>query len=197
MATSKLTQLAQQFSDAQLKVMSSDSLTWMKKKIAEIRSPAFIAAQMNNEKFRRTNRITPGKLFCFYYDPKGKTDLPYYDIFPMTLVLEQYPDGFLGLNLHYLPYNYRVAFLKKLMDYAVLDKENEVQRLRITYDILSVSKRLKEFKPCIKKYLYGHVKSHILAIQPEEYQIAALLPLQRFQKANSGEVWSESIQKIG
>lgn len=196
MAISKLTKLGQEFSESNMKVMGDDSVRWMKKKIAEIRSPAFISGQMANEKSRKTTRLQIGRLYGFYYDPKTKDNLPYYDLFPMVLVLDTQGDGFMGLNLHYLPFNYRVAFLKKLMKYAVLGQDNEVERLRVSYDILSASKRLKEFKPCLKKYLYGHVKSNLLAIQPEEYQIAALLPLQQFRKATDGHVWTESLQGL-
>lgn len=196
MATSKLTKLAEEFSRTSMTMMGDDSIRWMKKKIAEIRSPATISTQMANEKSRKTDKLSIGRLYGFYYDPKTKDNLPYYDLFPMVLVLDTHSDGFMGLNLHYLPFNYRVAFLKKLMKYAVLGEDNEVERLRISYDILSASKRLKEFKPCLKKYLYGHVKSRLLAIQPEEYQIAALLPLQQFHKATPAHVWTESLQGI-
>jgi hypothetical protein len=196
MAISKLTQLGQEFSESNMKVMGDDSIRWMKKKIAEIRSPSSISSQMASEKSRKSSNLKVGCLYAFYYDPKGKTDLPYYDIFPMVLVLDVHDDGFMGLNLHYLPFSYRVAFLKKLMNYAVLGADNEIQRLRVSYDILSASKRLKEFKPCLKKYLYGHVKSKLLAIQPEEYQIAALLPLQQFRKATASQVWTESLQGL-
>jgi hypothetical protein len=40
---------------------------------------------------------------------------------PMVLVLDRYNDGFLGLNLHYLPFQYRIAFLGKLMKFADLN----------------------------------------------------------------------------
>jgi len=196
MATSKLTKLGEEFAKTGFKPMGDDSLRWLKNKIAEIRSPAFISAQMANEKSRKATNLQVGRLYGFYYDPKGKSDLPYYDIFPMVLVLDTHDDGFLGLNLHYLPYQYRVAFLKKLMNYAVLGQDNEIERLRVSYDILNASKRLKEFKPCLKKYLYGHVKSRLLAIQAEEYQIASLLPLQQFRKTTAGHVWAESIKGL-
>jgi len=196
MATSKLTKLGEEFAKTGFKPMGDDSLRWLRNKIAEIRSPAFISAQMANEKSRKASKLSIGRLYGFYYDPKGKESLPYYDTFPMVIVLDTHDDGFMGLNLHYLPYQYRVAFLKKLMNYAVLGQDNEIERLRVSYDILNASKRLKEFKPCLKKYLYGHVKSRLLAIQSEEYQIAALLPLQQFRKTTAGHVWAESIKGL-
>ena len=198
MIKSKLTTIAEERSEQEFQRLSKDSLAWMKKKIEEIRAPEAIriARDMTKESFRRTTSIKMGMLYSFYYDPKGKAEMPYYDRFPMVIILDKYQDGFLGLNLHYLPYRYRVAFLKKLFQYATLNKDDEIKRLRVTYEILTASKRFREFQPCIKRYLYGHVKSRILTIQPNEWETASLLPLQQFKKAKPTQVWQDSIQEI-
>lgn len=192
---SKLTQLANA-RPADMQIGSKKSLEWLSQKIAELRGTSNIPAGMSRERFRQVDSFRLGKLYCFYYDPKGKESLPYYDRFPMVLAIEKYNDGFLGLNLHYLPFNYRLAFLGKLLKFAVQGEPGEIDRLRVTYDILVASKRLKEFRPCIKRYLSGHIQSKILAIQPNEWDIAAFLPLQQFRGAKSQEVWQESLEQI-
>jgi len=194
MPTSKLTQLARQKSAAQLQSMSRDSYRWMMKKIGELSNPTGIASVIARED--RGNHFYNGGLYFFYYDPKTKADLPYYDRFPLVLVLDIQSDHFTGLNLHYLPIRYRIAFLDKLMDFAVLDKNNEIQRMRVSYEILNASRQFKEFKPCFKKYLMGHVQSKILAVQPNEWEVAAFLPIQQFRKASANKVWQESLQEI-
>jgi hypothetical protein len=193
---SKLTKLAQEKSAAKLQTLSRQSYDWMKQKVAQLRNPAGVARDISREGFRTGGRFITGGLYFFYYDPKTKDDLPYYDIFPLVLVLQKEPDGFLGLNLHYLPVQYRVAFLDKLMGYATLNDQDEIKRMRVTYDILSASKRFKEFKPCIKKYLYGQVQSKILTVQPNEWEVAVFLPLQQFRKAPAPKVWQESLEEI-
>ena len=193
---SKLTQLAQQKTAAELQTMSREAMDWLMKKLADIRNPSTIPGGMSREKFRQTNQFMLGGLYCFYYDPKTKADLPYYDVFPLTLVLERYNDGFLGLNFHYLPLRYRLAFMSKLLDFATYDSKNDIQRLRVTYDILSASKRLKEFKPCIKRYLTNQIQSRMLAIQPNEWDVAAFLPIQQFKGARANKVWQESVEEI-
>jgi len=193
---SKLTLLTQQKSAAQLQSMTQQSYKWLMKKVAEIKNPSYIASGIKRETDRNANRLINGGLYCFYYDPKTKDDLPYYDKFPLVLILEKYPDGFLGLNLHYLPIKYRVAFLDKLMDYAVYNEENEVKRLRVTYDILSASKRFREFKPCVKRYLYPHVKSKILTIHPNEWDVAVFLPMYQFKGEKVNKIWQESVDEI-
>ena len=110
--------------------------------------------------------------------------------------LERYSDGFLGLNIHYLPLRYRVLFMKKLLNLAIYNDEDEIKRIRITYQILEASKRYKEFRPCIKRYLYPHIKSRILAVQPNEWDTAIYLPVQQFKKAPANKVWKESVEEI-
>ena len=192
---SKLTQLANA-RPADMQMGSKKSLEWLSQKIAELRGTSNIPAGMSRERFRQVDNFRLGKLYCFYYDPKGKESVPYYDRCPMVLAIEKYNDGFLGLNLHYLPFNYRLAFLGKLLKFAVQGEPGEIDRLRVTYDILVASKRLKEFRPCIKRYLAGHIQSKILAIQPNEWDVAAMLPLQQFKGAKAQEVWQESLEQI-
>jgi hypothetical protein len=193
---SKLTKLAQEKSAAQLQSQTQQSYKWLLQKVAEIRNPSYIAPGIKRETERNTNQLIKGGLYCFYYDPKTKDDLPYYDKFPLVLILEKYSDGFLGLNLHYLPIKYRVAFLDKLMDYAVYNADNEVKRLRVTYDILTASKRFLAFKPCVKRYLHSHVKSKILTIQPNEWDVAVFLPMHQFKGEKPNKIWQESVDEI-
>lgn len=193
---SKLTTLTQQKTAAQLQSMTQESYKWLLKKIAELRNPSSIPAGIKRENWRNANRLILGGLYCYYYDPKTKDDLPYYDRFPLVLVLERYNDGFLGLNLHYLPVKYRIAFLDKLMGYASYNDEDEVKRMRVTYDILNASRRFREFKPCIKRYLTTHIKSRILTIQPGEWDVAVMLPMHQFKGAKPQQVWQESVNDI-
>lgn len=193
---SKLTQLAQEKTGMQLQSMSQESFKWLGQKIAALRNPGLIPSAMSREDFRKVNRFAIGGMYFFYYDPATKDDLPYYDRFPLVLMLQRYDDGFLGLNLHYLPLKYRVAFMDKLMDYAALTQENEIKKIRITYDILNASKRLKEFRPCVKRYLTSQIQSKILMVQPNEWDIAAFLPIHQFKKARAQTVWEDSIDQI-
>jgi len=190
-----LTQLAQEKSAGELKTMSNESLKWLMAKIADVRGVR-VAKSISNEKVRQVNKFILGGLYCFYYNPKGRMDLPYYDQFPMVLALEKYNDGFLGLNFHYLPIKYRVVFLDKLMNFAMMGDAGEIMRMRVTYDILTASKSLKLFKPCVKRYLSSHIQSKILTIQPNEWDIAALLPLQQFKGATAPEVWQDSVDEL-
>ena len=135
-------------------------------------------------------------MFFFKYDAKGKAYLPKYDKFPLVMPLKRESDGFIGLNLHYLPLRYRIAFMRKMLPFAVYDENDEIKRVRITYEILSAAKRYKEFRPCLKRYLTSQMRSRVLAVMPEEWDVALMLPVQQFKKAKPQEVWQDSINEI-
>lgn len=202
MATkSILTTLSDEKLAAQYNTMSRESLNWLLKRIQDLRNPANLARPLTREKHRYTRpsdrqKFLMGGLYYFYYDPKTKDDLPYYDKFPLVMPLKRDPEGFIGLNFHYLPLRYRITFMKKLMNLAIYNDEDEIKRIRITYPILDSSSRFKEFRPCIKRYLYTNIKSRILAVQPQEWDVALYLPIQQFKKAPVKTVWQESLQEI-
>jgi hypothetical protein len=196
-----LTSLSEQKSALEMQTMSRESVIWLAKQVAELRNPGRLVVPITKEKkrfTRPTNRqkFLMGGLYFFVYDPKTKEQLDYYDRFPLVMPLKRYDDGFLGLNLHYLPVKYRLVFMRKLMPLAIYNDEDEIKRIRITYEILEASKRYKEFRPCIKKYLYPHVKSRILAVEPQEWDTALYLPVQQFKKAPVNKVWRESVEEI-
>jgi hypothetical protein len=171
-------------------------MSWFTKKITELKNPVSMVKGIAREKSRYVRSFIKGRLYFFLYDPKTKDELPYYDRFPLVLVLEKYDDGFLGLNLHYLPVKYRILFLRKLMQFAVLDDQDEIKRMRVTYDILNASKRFREFKPCVKRYLFPHIKSRILAVQPEEWETAMYLPVHQFKGEKPQQIWKESMEEV-
>ena len=130
------------------------------------------------------------------YDPKTKDTLPYYDKFPLVIPIERYPDGFLGLNLHYIHPKQRIILLDKLSEIATDNNFDANTRLRISYDYLSKASRMFEAKPCIKRYLFSHVQSRFLEITADEWDIAALLPVESFMKADKSKVFADSQGKF-
>ena len=195
--TSKLTSLAEAKKLNGHKTMSKDAVSWLQDKIDEIKRPSAIPNTIKGEvnRHKQQGQLRIGMLYCYYYDPKTKDDLPYWDRFPMVLVLEKYNDGFLGLNLHYLPVRYRIAFLQKLMKYAQLTPEQDIRRMRISYDILQSTKRFAEFRPCLKRYLFSHMRSRLLMIEPDEWDVATMLPIQQFRGAKPQKVWMDLVKE--
>ena len=83
----------------------------------------------NTERGRDSTVI--GKMYFFWYDPKHKDTLPMYDRFPLVFPIERYPDGFLGLNLHYVDYATRQALISKLLEYRNNDYMDKKTKLKL------------------------------------------------------------------
>jgi len=143
-----------------------------------------------------TNRIEIGKMYMFSYDPKTKKDLPYYDTFPLIFPFNTAPDGFMGINLHYLPYILRAKLMDLLYNYVNDPKLDDTSRLKITYSILSGAATHKYIKPCVKRYLTSHIRSKFINIVPVEWDIALFLPVSNFQKASEQKVWADSTKMV-
>lgn len=157
-----------------------------------------VQAQMRNRN-RLYNNITQtdiGRMYHFFYDPKHKEKLPYYDRFPLIYVMEKYKDGFLGMNLHYLPPIYRARLMDALYSISKKDAARESEKLRMSYNLMKSAGRFRYFQPCIKRYLNNHIRSRFLYIPAEEWDIALMLPTERFKKSKKSSVWRESKQQF-
>ena len=159
---------------------------WYRRKIVEFGKPN--RTKLIQDGKRRASPFF-GKLNMFFYDPKLKQKLPYYDIFPLVLPLKRYSDGFLGINFHYLPIPLRVRLLDKLTDYSSNDKFDETTRLNVKYENV---KRIKLIQPTLHKYLYSYTYSAFRRRDADEFVIATMLPVQQFKKESSAKVWSDS-----
>jgi len=143
------------------------------------------------------NNIMPGKLYIYLYDPKHKATLPYYDMFPLVFPFRKMPDGFMGLNMHYLPYPLRIRLLDVLMNFKNNDKLDETTRLKYSWAAIDGVSRYAAAKPCVKHYLGEHVKSKFREIQASDWTTAMMLPVERFVGASNAKVWAESKIRIG
>jgi hypothetical protein len=144
-------------------------------------------------------RVLPGFVYLYLYDPKLKKTLPYYDTFPLVLVLHVENDRFLGLNFHYLDYYHRA----RLFDLLYPLREGRTSRptvrdirmrLKVSYALLKLSSKYQAFKPCLKEYLMTHVASPCMKVGAREWDLALFLPVERFEKKTKQQVWRKSRQ---
>tara|TARA_B100000768_G_C11284587_1_gene381371 strand:+ start:6796 stop:7389 length:594 start_codon:yes stop_codon:yes gene_type:complete len=153
---------------------------------------------MQSEQLQSTGRTESvvGSMYMFFYDPKHKDTLPYYDQFPLIFVLGDAPGGFLGMNLHYLPPLLRQKLLKALLDLASNDNYNKRTKLMLSYDLLKGSAKYAAFKPTIKHYLTSHVKTRLAKVPAAEWEIAIFLPMAQWKKASATQVYRDSRKMI-
>jgi len=148
------------------------------------------------EKLQPVTGLEPGRMYMFFYDPKHKKTLPYYDTFPLIFPFRTVDGGFYGLNMHYLQPQLRAKLMDGLYNYTNNSKMDQTTKLTLSYKILKGAANTRWFKPCVKHYLNPHVKSRFLAIDAAEWDIALFLPVERFEKASKNKVWADSRKVI-
>ena len=151
---------------------------------------------IKSDKERLTSKVMVGRMYHFFYDPKHKKTLPYYDRFPLIFPFKKVRGGFLGINLHYLPLRLRAKLMDGLYGLTRDNKYDEDTRLRISYNILNGAAKYKYFKPCVKHYLTPHVKSRFLEVYAAEWDIALFLPTEKFVGSNKKAVHADSRKMI-
>lgn len=172
------------------------SRNWLKSQLKNFSATAGTRQSIIRDKENKRTKTVLGKMYFYYYDPKTKDTLPYYDRFPLVIPIEKYADGFLGLNLHYLPPNLRLILLDKLYDLLTNDRFDEKTRFRMTYSLLSGVGKYKEFKPCLKRYLFNHLRSQFIEVPADQWEIAVFLPVEQFVGAKKTKIYKESREII-
>lgn len=195
MASTFMDKLQAQAFRAGIRKDTEEARKWFAEKMKTIKS---VNRQdlMKDENFITRARPLTGRMFMYFYDPKNKKTLPYYDRFPLTFMVEKAEGGFYGLNLHYLPHKQRALFFDKLTEFATNKKYDKTTRIKLSYDLLKGASKLKMFKPCFKHYLTDHVRSKIVEVPASEWESVLFLPTEYFTKKNKSAVWTDSKSMI-
>lgn len=168
-----------------------ESREWFRKRVSNIRR-VNRNSLMKEDPIELEDGEIVGSMQMFFYDPKLKKELPYYDSFPLVIVIGPADGGFLGLNLHYLPPILRAKFLDALLEITNNKRYDSTTRFSVSYNLLKRAAKMKYFKPCVKHYLNDHVRSRFATVPAPEWEIATFLPTADFQKAGKTKVYSDS-----
>jgi len=121
-----------------------------------------------------------GMIHNFVYDAKHKDKLPVWDAFPISIPIGFYPDGWLGMNLHYLPLRQRVELLESLDKVSRI--RNKTRRFAVSYNVLQGLSRTKLYEPTLHRYLNAHIRTKYKVIDlMEDYSNIIHLPPARWR----------------
>jgi len=140
--------------------------------------------KINDAVFKR--RVSLGDMFCYYYNPKYRKTLPYYDMFPMIMLIAAEKETFLGINFHYLRPKWRAILLDRV-----------TAKIGGGLPKWSKLRNIKQIAPTIKRYRFDHIMRKVIPIEEDEQEIAIFLPTERFKKSGKANVWSDSERKFG
>jgi hypothetical protein len=165
------------------------SMKWFYDKLKSAYDPS------NHNQYNPVKDPFIGGMFMWVYDAKHKDTLPYWDAFPLVIIVEKYADGFLGLNVHYLPPILRAKLLDILFGHKT--KKSTRQYMNISYKILVSAMKTPYYAPCVKRYLTSHIKSKIIKVDHEEWENTAFLPVANWQGATEKQVHADSRKRVG
>jgi hypothetical protein len=191
-ANTYFTRIAAKAEKAGIRKNTEESHKWFIDNLKNIRNISRKALLNDNVLTTRSKPLI-GRMFMYFYDPKYKETLPYYDQFPLIIMVEPAKNGFYGLNLHYLPPRVRAVFFDRLLEYANNKKLNPKTRLMLTYEMLSSTRKLRAFQPCYKRYLFDHIASKVVEVPPTAWEAALFLPTDSFVYADRRKIWRDSL----
>lgn len=185
---------------SQRSVAARESLKWFFDKIrgemATGRNRAKSSGRRISERGfdEHDSRPQIGQIYFYQYDAKTKEKLPYWDAFPMVIIINLYDDGWLGLSLHYLPPIGRAKLLDALQKFKKRAGTHRAY-MKLSYEMLGAATQSELFAPCVKRYLASHLTSKMVRVEDEFWERAAMLPVQEFQKASARQVWSSGARR--
>ena len=176
---SLLSKIGKELTASGVSPRTEEARQWLMGKISTVRMPAN-RSNVLNDPDRIAAKAFVGRMYFFAYDAKLKETLTVWDKFPLVIPMELYSDGFLGMNLHYLDPMTRLFLLDRLMDFLNNDKYDNTTRFNLSYDLLARSRRYNAFRPCVKRYLLNHVVSSLIYVEPDQWETACFLPVDKF-----------------
>jgi hypothetical protein len=186
--------LRQELQGAGFAARSKEARDWFVERVKELNGRINRNKLLKDSEVKQQNTPKWGYMYMFLYDAKHKETLPYYDRFPLVIMLSPAPGGFLGLNLHYLHPRIRALFLDQLLATISDDKLTEGTRLKLRYQLLARARKFRYFQPCLKHYLFEQMKSRPAQIMAPDWETAIFLPTESFKGAQKTVVWKESKQ---
>lgn len=181
-------------SAANIQTSSKDSINWFRSQATKT-GAVNQRTLMREEAAQMVPKLTPrsiGRMYMFFYNPKHKDTLPYYDRFPLIFPFKMTSDGFYGLNMHYINPMLRAKLMDAFMDITNNKLFDDTTKIKMSYQLLTASSRFRYFKPCVKRYLNNHVTSQFLYVDPSKWTMALFLPTEKFANANKIDVFADS-----
>jgi len=139
---------------------------------------------------RKRSRLFVGQLYCFFYNqPEYRTSLPFYDTFPLVLMLSREKDTFFGINFHYIPPK------RRLQMFLLLQKYRQGNRILLPYGTMKRVAKWKIFKSCFRRYKTSLITGNLINIPADDWPIAINLPVERFKKSSKSAIWDNTLRE--
>jgi hypothetical protein len=178
-----------------LPTTGKSAIDWYRKSVTKLEEFDRGGIFRNRKKLTKLRR---GEMYMFRYIAKGRSELKYYDQYPLVLVYQQELENnyFRGLNLHYLPHKHRVVFFANLQSVVTNTKYDDETRLRITSNMISGMTKYRYGRVCFRTYSLKQIRSKIIKIPSNEWFASLFLPSEKFVPSSRATAWKDSRRKL-
>jgi hypothetical protein len=163
----------QSSANTDLNVKIAKSMGWLQSTLAKVLSMK-----------KAAGGVKVGKMYTFAYEPLGSDRLPYWDRFPLVVVLEIRKETIIGLNVHYIPMKDRIKVFKTLIANASTSGLNARSEMTRALDDI---KKIKNSEYMIKQYHHQGLRSNIFEIPGNEWGQAVTLPYANWKTGDGSQ----------
>lgn len=143
---------------------------------------------------KNPRRLILGLPVLFIYNAKYKSTLPYWDALPNSIIIGHYPNGFLGINLHYIPWAKRINLANRLL--KSVKNKNRINYRDIQKAWIGAKLPVGLAYLAIRRYLYSHIKSNIKQFDWETYKLVVREIPPKFQKQSQEAVYKDIMSQF-
>ena len=156
-----------------MKRLQKKSVRWYAEEIKRIKKNRYNKSNFIRMSHERTKRLEIGKMYMFEYIAKHRDTLPVWDRYPLVLPFTTTENGFIGINLHYLPHKIRAWLLSRLLKHS----NEKTNKVHISWQLLTRLSRANVAEYATHRYLLTHITSPFRLVKIEDYPNAIMLPL--------------------
>ena len=180
---------------------TQESREWFRRRVQRL-------TRVNRDQLMREPEVTRrathsyGGMFMYFYDPKHKKKLPYYDRFPMGFVVDVQKDNFLMMNFHYLPPILRAELMDAIYPFVIFPNVEtqdigssmraRVNTDRVDFEFMKKRINMRGVIPAWKRYDYKQVVGNYLYVPPVGWDTIVMLPLAMPRKSGINRIWMDS-----
>ena len=163
----------------------------------------FRSSQMLRGGGKRISDIKIGRMYFFRYQSQSsasgrdilKTKDQIYDAFPLIFCLAEHPNHIEAFNFHYIEPKLRASLLGKMFMYLNNeDFNNKTKLFAVKFKkVIQENRLFRHAKVSFKTYKPGRIRSKILEVHPLDWELAIMLPTERFITPDGARVASKRI----
>ena len=144
---------------------------------------------------KTVSKLLRGALYLYRYsNPKYKKQLSYYDARPLVLLLEYNSTHFLGISIHYIPWTYRIMFVKKVIKKLSYKNRIKYSDIKRAADSVRMPEVYAYF--AVKKYIRSRIGSDLYQFTFDNWREATVNIPPNFKKAQDTRILKDMHKKV-